>query len=384
MQSNSEKETNRKIFELPPINTKHSGRLVSKIVTITFGVILLLALAALLVITTVKIDTTIDATGQLEPEGLNILHSVISGEIKKVFVRSGDVFKKGDLLVQFDSIKLSDQMGELNNRLSLKLIEYEKQSKSLPYEKKQIDFQIKKAEAQLLKVKAALRQKVNDFFTGTDPDSLIRNYKKGTHITLDYALADVISAETEIDNLNSQKEAFALKGLELKSLLLEIDLIKKSVQRQKEYIKQTKVMAPFDGIVLTHNVENLEGSIVNEGSQLFEICKKTNWKAVLNVNETDAYKINMGDLVKIEVQAMKLDDDFLLIPGKIINISGEPSKDAISQQSSGTYRVDVEIGSKIPSSYFNKLKRGFSIQAKIIKDRDLIINVISKNIRNIL
>lgn len=383
MQSNSEKKSNNNIHELPSINTRYSGRIISKVVAITFGIIILFILVALLIVSVVKIDVTIDATGKLEPESLTLLHSSINGEIRKIYVKSGQTFKAGDLLVQFDSVKLSDQLDELFSKYSIMMIEYEKKSKSLPYEKKQIDFQITKAEAQLLKTKANLRQKINDFFTGANPDSLIRNYKKGSHITMDYALADIISAETEIENLNSQKESFVLKELELKSLLMEISQVKKSIQRHEEYIGRTKLFAPFDGIVLTQNVENLEGTYVNEGSSLFEISKTQNWKVILNVNEKDVYKIKIGDSVKIEIQAMKLDDDYLLIPGKIINISGEPVKDIGSQQSSGIYNVEVEIKTDNAAGYINRFKRGFTINANIIKDRDLIINILIRNIKDI-
>ena len=383
MQSNSEKKLNNNIYELPSINTKYSGKLVSRVVTITFGLILLFAIIALLVVTVVEIDVTIDATGQLEPSEVTSLHSSINGEIKKVFVRSGVAFHKGDLLVQFDSVKLSDQLNDLNDKLSMKLIDYERKSRSLPFEKKQLDIQEKKSEAQLLKAKAGLRQKINDFFTGADPDSIIQYYKKGTHITMDYALADINSAEADVDNIHSQKEAFVLKNLELKSLLVEVDQIKRSVAKQKEYINRTKLIAPFDGVVLTPNVENLEGSFVSEGSPLFEISKRASWKAVLNINEGDAYKVNVGDSVKIEVKAMKLDDNYMLLPGKILNISGEPYSDNAGQQSSGMYLVEVEIETKNHADYLAKLKRGFSIEAKIIKDRDRIINVLIKNIIDI-
>lgn len=384
MQKNSEIKKNDKIYELPVIETKHSGKIVSRVVSYTFGLLMFLALITLLVIITVKIDVTINASGQLEPANLKTIYNPINGEIEKIFVKSGEAFKKGDLLVRFDTLKLFDQLEETNRKLSMKMIDYEKLGKTIPYEKNRITFQTKKAEAQLLKAKANLRQKINDFFTGTDPDTLIRNYKKGTHITLDFALADIISAETEIENLDSEKKAVDLKNYELQSMMLEIDQLKKTIQRQREYINNAKLIAPYDGIMLTQNIENLEGSIVSEGSLLFEIGGDNFWKALLFVNEKDAYKIKIGDVVKIEVQAVKSEEDDMLLQGNIVNISGEPLKDKLAGQSSGNYGVEVEIKTANANEHLKKFKRGFSIEAKIIKERDLIINVLLKNIKNLL
>lgn len=384
MQKNSETKKNDKIYELPVIETKHSGKIISRVVGYTFGLLIFLALITSLVIITVKIDVTINASGQLEPANLKTIYNPINGEIEKIFVKSGEAFKKGDLLARFDTLKLFDQLEETNRKLSMKMIDYEKLGKTIPYEKNRITFQTKKAEAQLLKAKANLRQKINDFFTGTDPDTLIRNYKKGTHITLDFALADIISAEIEIENLDSEKKAVDLKNYELQSMMLEIDQLKKTIQRQREYINNAKLIAPYDGIMLTQNIENLEGSIVSEGSLLFEIGGDNFWKALLFVNEKDAYKIKIGDVVKIEVQAVKSEEDDMLLQGNIVNISGEPLKDKLAQQSLGNYGVEVEIKTANANEHLKKFKRGFSIEAKIIKERDLIINVLLKNIKNLL
>lgn len=383
MQSNSQKK-NDKIYELTVIETKHSGKIVSRVVSYTFSLLVFLALITLIVIFSVKIDVTINASGQLEPADLKTIYNPINGEIEKIFVKSGEAFKKGDLLVQLDTLKLFDQLDEMNRKLSMKMIDYEKLSSTIPYEKNRITFQAKKAEAQLLKAKANLRQKINDFFTGTDPDSLIRNYKKGTHISLDYALADIITAETEIENLDLEKRVIDLKNYELQSFMLEIEQLKKTIQRQREYVNKAKLVAPYDGIMLTQNVENLEGSIVSEGSLLFEIGGDNFWKALLFVNEKDAYKIKIGDAVKIEVQAVKSDENDLILEGNIVNISGEPLKDKLAQQSSGNYGVEVEIKTAKTNEHLKKFKRGFSIEAKIIKECDLIINVLLKNIKNLL
>ena len=134
-------DSHKNIYELPEIKAKYSSKVVSKVVSITFGIIALLAVVALLIVSIVKIDVTIDAGGQLEPANLFYVHSPLNGEIKKIFVRSGDAFKKDDLLVQFDSVKLSDQVEKLVSDLSIKKISFEMKNKSIPYEINQNEIQ---------------------------------------------------------------------------------------------------------------------------------------------------------------------------------------------------------------------------------------------------
>lgn len=374
----------KNIFELPEIKAKYSSKVVSKVVTITFSIIAMLILIAFLVVNIFEIDVTIDAGGQLEPTNLYYVHSPLNAEIEKIFVKSGDTFKKDDILVQFDSVKLSDQVEKLINDLSIKKIDYEMKSRSIPYEIDQNEIQIKKADAQLLKSRANLRQKMGDYFPGVNADSFLISYKKGSHITLDYALAEIISSEAELENLKTKKESIELKNLELKSLSLEINQLEKNIIRQNENLKKTKLKAPFDGIVLTEDLQRLEKSVASEGFSIFEISQSNTWKALLNVSEKDVYELSVGDSVKIEVKAMKQSDEFLLFSGKVVSISAEQIKDKSSQASNGYYKVEVAVDLKNSDKYLKRIKRGFSIDAKIIKNTDKIINILLKNIRKII
>jgi multidrug resistance efflux pump len=372
------------IYKLPEIKSKYSSRLVSKVVSFTFVIIASMFIITLIIATTVKINVTIDATGQLEPTNLVYVHSPLEGEIKKIYVKGGTSFLKDDLLVQFDSVKLNDQLEKLKNDLAMKKIDYEIKAESIPFEINQSEQQKKQAEAQLLKAKANLRDKMQSFFPGVNIDSFMNKYKKGTHIALDYALSDVISSEASIEGIQPKETVTRLKDYELKSLYLQIKQLEKNIERQYEYLSKTKLTAPFDGIVLTEDIKKLEGSYINEGASLFEISKTGSWKAYLSVGEKDAYELNVGDSVKIEVKAMRQADDYLLIPGKVTAVSAEQLQDKLGQTSSGLYRVDVAINNKDAEKYLNKFKRGFNIDAKIIKDSDKIINVAIKNIRKLI
>jgi multidrug efflux pump subunit AcrA (membrane-fusion protein) len=384
MVNNTKIEPPRKIYELPQIKSKYSSRLISKVVSITFGIILLLCLVALFVAIFVRVNVTIDATGQLEPSTLITLHSPVSGEIANVFVKGSQLIKKNQLLLQFDSVKIKDQLNKILSDLEIKKINYEIRKKTIPIEMEQNELQIKKAEAQLLKARAGLREKMGNYFPGVNIDSFTVAYKKGSHIAIDYAVAEIISAESELQSLRSKMDVQQINTMQLKTMSLEIEQLQTNVYRQIEYLSKSKIYAPFDGIVLTEDMGRLKGTIQNEGASIFEISSNNDWKAILTISEKDAYELVVGDSVRIEIKAMKLADDFLLIPGKVVSIAAEPIKNSNNQISSGNFKVEVALNVESGRKYLSRIRRGFSIDAKILKDNDRIINVLRKNIRKIL
>lgn len=384
MDNSQEKKITQYIFKLPDIKSKHISVLISRIITTTFIVIVFFIIIATLIVMYVKINVTIDASGLLEPTELIYIHGPINGKIKKIFVKGGTAFHKGEVLVQFDSIKLTDQLDQLKNDLSKKMIEYEIKNKTISHELSQNQQDRIQAEASLLKANAKLREQMQNFFPGVNTDSFMVTYKKGSHIGLDYALSDIISARASLSKIQSQISVIKLRNLELQALLLEINELKNNISRQIESMKKTRIYAPFDGVVLSEDLEKLEGNYINEGSILFEISSVCNWNAMLSVNEKDVYELLVGDSVTIKIKVMEQNDDFLLIPGKVISISAEPQKGGIDKSSSGMYKVGAIIDTKYAKKYLDKFKRGFIIEAKIIKQTDYISKIIFKNFRKLL
>jgi multidrug resistance efflux pump len=330
-------------FDLPELTTRYSSNVISKIISLTIGLVLFFIVLASIIIIIVKIDVTIDSNGQLEPKNLIYLYSPLNGKINKLFINEGGTFNKDDLIVQFDSIRIKDQIDKLKSEFITKKNNYRIKIFSINHEIKENDLLHKQAQSQLLKANANLRQKMYDYFPGVNPDSFLVAYKKGSHIAMDYAIADVIAAESNVESIQSNEDILKVRDIEIKSLLLEIQQLEKDIVRQKEYLLQTKLKAPFDGAALSDDLKKYEGAFVGEGAYLFPICEKGNWKAYLNVSENDVFELAIGDSVKIEIKAMKQSDEFLLIPGRVISISSEPIKVTQAENSSQKYKLEVAI-----------------------------------------
>jgi multidrug efflux pump subunit AcrA (membrane-fusion protein) len=384
MENNSNNNQQEKIYKLLSINSKYSITIVSKVVSITIALILLVDLIALIIVGTVNMNATIDMRGQLAPATLITLRSPLNSEIKKIFVKGGETFQKGQVLIQYDTLKLKDQIDKLENNLFIKKSNISIKKEAISFDVEQSELNIKKIEAQLLSVKTRLREKTIDFFTNANIDSFMVDYKKGTHTEMNIAFAQLISAESCLTNLRAKKDVLLLNSQqELRTLSLKVERIENEIKRQYELLKKTEILAPFDGIILTDYIGKLEGTVVEEGASLFEISQINNWKASLDVSEKDIHKISVGDSVKIEVNAMKLADEHELIPGKIISISAEPKERKFTQQPNSLYKVNILVNLSGSKEYSKKFKGEFNIKGEIIKDRDKIINILIKKIRSI-
>ncbi|HHP7237324.1 HlyD family efflux transporter periplasmic adaptor subunit [Longibacter sp.] len=91
-------------MELPDIpDTGEAGtHFVTRIVGITFAILVILAIAAVLVGLLVKVDLTVEAQGVLEPMEVRSVRATGSADVVDVSVATGDTVAEGTVLVQLD------------------------------------------------------------------------------------------------------------------------------------------------------------------------------------------------------------------------------------------------------------------------------------------
>lgn len=104
-----------KIQALPPLpefeeKPTFGGRMVRRTVTLTLGGLLGLALASVLVLSFVRVEITVEATGVLEPLHVWKVHSLSSGPIREVPVRSGQRVEAGQTLGRLDGFQLETEL----------------------------------------------------------------------------------------------------------------------------------------------------------------------------------------------------------------------------------------------------------------------------------
>lgn len=366
------------------VNKSLPLRIVTKAVSVTFLILLVVAFIGGIIIFTVDMDATISSDGLLEASNVSRLHSPESGIINKVFVASGDTVEADQKIAELDSTDLKERLIQLESELSLTQNNYSKSKENVLYSKRERDIALTKANAQLLRAKASFRDRILDFFPDADPDSVLDNYKPGTHINLDYAMAEVHSAEAEIKNQELQIEMLSLKEYELRELEISIDKLRKEMRIVQSKLDNLVIKSPIKGIILTEGIDRLVGNYFNKGELLIEISDITKWNVTLFVNEADVHNIDIGDRVKIEVNALKSEKDFDLLSGLVTSVSAEQinDQDDIYRAYAGRYRVSAKIEG-MRNGYLTEdlFKHGYTVKANIITKSGKIVELLLDYLR---
>lgn len=371
---------------LPEFDVKKSLplRIVTKAVSVTFLILLVVVFIGAIIIFTVDMDATISSDGLLEASNISRLHSPESGVINKVFVTSGDTVETDQKIAELDSTDLKEKLIQLESELRLTRNNYSKSEENVLFSKRERDIALTKAKAQLLRAKASFRDRILDFFPDSDPDSVLDNYKPGTHINLDYAMAEVHSAEAEIKNQELQIEMLSLKEYELRELEISIDKLRKEMRIVQSKLDNLIIKSPIKGIILTEGIDRLVGNYFNKGELLIEISDITKWNVTLFVNEADVHNIDIGDRVKIEVNALKSEKDFDLLSGIVTSVSAEQinDQDDIYRNYSGLYRVSAKIEG-VRNGYLTEdlFKHGYTVKANIITKSGKIVELLLDYLR---
>ncbi len=384
---NSNKINEENIFSLPEIEIKRTLpiRLVNKSVSITFLIIISFVIAATIILFTIKTNLSISADGILSPSKIIHLRSPESGLINKILVKSGDTVKVNEVLVILDSLELKKSLFDIQSQISSDENAFNQKIKNAAFSKTQNELELKSAEEGLIKSKASFRDRISSFFPKANTDSLINNYNPGENITLDYAMADVHSAETaiQLSKLNIKKES--LVNYDLTQLQIELKGLLQQERIIKEKLKHLIIKSPAAGIILTEGIEGLSNSYFQQGAKLMDIAETKNWDAVLFVKEDDINKVKINDKVKIKLTALQSEDDYRLFNASIISIGAEKINNNGNFQSyAGLYRVTVKVNFNNDKSDLSKLKNEYKVNGEIITDSGKIVDLLIRYFRKII
>jgi multidrug efflux pump subunit AcrA (membrane-fusion protein) len=382
----SEKKENN-IITLPDIEVKKNFgiRFVTRAVSLTFIILGTAIVIAIIIAFTVHMDMTIDAEGILEPSGIYHIHSPAQSMIRKVLVSSGQEVNLNQPLVILDSIQIKKTLLDIQSQIASSKNSLEEKAVKAEFDKRQNQLSLEKSEAQLLSSKASFRDRMSGFYPHADIDSIMHNFKPGVNITLDYAMAEIQSAETDIKLKKLTIESQDLNKYDIEETRINLNKLNEQERFLKEQLKNTIIQSPISGIVLSEGINDLQSNETSEGAFLFDVADFNSWNAVLFVSEKDIHQIKYQDKVKLELNALESSENHDLYEANVTSIGVEPItvKDKYSNFA-GLYRVSVKITPEgMKKLDLSKLKYGYKVQGKIITDSGLIGNLLIKYFRKI-
>lgn len=360
------------------------ARFVRRAVGSTLGLLAFLVVAGLLVASLVKMDVTVKAVGTLEPVRIHPVRAMEGGAIREVLVATGDTVEAGKTVIRLDTLALATSLAQLEAQYRTAEIDRRRSSTADPLERSQGAERTASARARLSSSMAALRQRMIEYDLGSNPDSLLAAHRPGRHVAIDQAVGEVRAAEAELRLSGRQIGMQDLTAFDRAKLDAQMAQLQAQIRATRERLDRLEVRAPITGVVLTEEIEKLPGAVVAEGTPLLEIADPREWRVELRVSERDANRIEIGDSVKVEVQAFDQDERELL-GGRVIYVSQEPlgaggqgagGAAAAPTAGTGQYRVLATLDRAQLQGESGRFRRGYTVQGNVITRSGRIITLL--------
>lgn len=248
----------------------------------------------------IDIIETVAATGKIQPEVEVALSSEVSGEIIELPIKEGHAVEKGDLLVRInpDLIQASvsqSQAGLQNVRAQLAQAEASENNAKLNYERNKTLFE-------------------KGVISKSEWDKSVADY--------------------DMAQANRQAAYYNVRSAEA------------NVKQSMDNLARTTIYAPMSGTISKLSVElgeRVVGTAQMAGTEIMRVANLTSMEVVVDVNENDIVKVEIGDEAKVEVDAY-LRREF---KGKVTEIANSAESNVTADQVTN-FKVKVQI---LPESY---------------------------------
>lgn len=203
-----------------------------------------------------KIAQTVSATGEISATNLVDVGAQVSGQIKKMHVKIGDIVKEGDLIAEIDDVT---QVNEVNTRKA----------------------QLQTYQAQLESAQVALK---------------IAQRKYSRYKSL--ASADAVSKE----EFEATEDSLATNRAKIKELQSSIRQTQIAINTAEKNLGYTRITAPSAGTVVSLVVE--QGQTINASQTsptVVQIADLTSMTNKMQIAEGDATKVKAGQTVNFTI-----------------------------------------------------------------------------------
>jgi len=278
------------------------------------------------------------ATGKIEPRAIVEVKSKASGIVKNIYVNYGDTVRAGQVLAELDKEELEARVREA--RANLQAAQAMEESAVAAYERNKVE-----AEGpEIPFLKSALERAQQMLRDGLIARNVAEDAEKAYQMALNRQSAAI--------------RALAVGRAEITRARAQVAQAKAVLERAEEDLRNSTIVSPIDGLVLSRNVEvgNAVSSILVLGSQatlLFTLGDVSDVFVRGKVDQADIGKVYLGQPARIVVESFR-DRKF---EGQVYRISPY----GVEKDNVTTFEVQVSIHN--PG---RELKANMSANAEIV------------------
>ena len=289
------------------------------------------------------IESRIQSTGTIVSMDKRDVISNVEEKIKEIYVEKGDKVEKGQVLIKLDETDILYRIKDSKLRLDIEIENLNQLNKEGSKE-----FEIQLSNAQIRYEDAKNTYDRNEKLYEEGIITLVEFEKSKDD--MDQLYNDYLLAEDKLKNSNSDKEITVQKQ--------KIELARIEVEKLEKELQNYTIKSPITGTVVDTNIS--ESGIVKSYESLISIQDLEHLEIVLNINEYDASKLEVGDLVVITGDSFE---------GKVydgeIKYVGSIAKQ-LEQAQGKENVVEVKVDIKNSDEF---LKPGFSAKVDILTDK---------------
>jgi RND family efflux transporter MFP subunit len=289
------------------------------------------------------IESRIQSTGTIISMDKRDVISNVEEKIKEIYVEKGDKVEKDQVLIKLDETDILYRIKDSKLRRDIEIENLNQLNKEGSKE-----FEIQLSNAQIRYEDAKSTYDRNEKLYEEGIITLVEFEKSKDD--MDQLYNDYLLAEDKLKNANNDKEITIQKQ--------KIELARIEVEKLEKELQNYTIKSPITGTVVDTNIS--ESGIVKSYESLISIQDLEHLEIVLNINEYDASKLEVGDLVVITGDSFE---------GKVydgeIKYVGSIAKQ-LEQAQGKENVVEVKVDIKNSDEF---LKPGFSAKVDILTDK---------------
>lgn len=327
-------------------------------------IVLMLSLGSMAVLggIFIRIDEVITVGGQLKSIGGTVdIKTPASGRVAEVYVSDGELVKKGQPLIRFDTRRAMEEKKTLTNMIEIEGNELKSRLNTLESRKATLLSQ-KDVNIQRLKTKLEILSNM---------ETLVKEggFQRMQYLqTLDdkFALEKTVSElEEKMTQLDLQAEQIQLESRK------SIDQMNNSLKNAELQLQYQNVTAAVSGIVFDSQA-SAQG-VLNSGARILSIVPQAGLYAEIYVPNSDIGYLKLGQETKVRVDAFPF-TRYGELSASVNQIGADAlAPDSLKNFYSYPVKLDLERSYLVSDNIKIPLKSGMSINANLkLRDKRLI------------
>ena len=276
------------------------------------------------------LEAIVSASGKIEPKKTVNISAQTMGRVTRLGVQEGDRVRAGQFLLQIDPVNAEAAVRRDIAAVAGAATSLEQSKASL-----------QSARANLDVARQNMKRQQELWTAGLT-----------TRESFERAQADIEVRESELK----------AREQEIKTRETQLQQQNAGLASSRHTLAQVRFDAPFDGIVTRRNVEEGEnvviGTMNNAGTVLLTVADMSTIEAEVEVDETDVPFVQMGQVAKIEIDAIP----DRVFTGRVTEIGNSPIQTAGTgtTRTATNFKVTITIDGQIP-----EVRPGFTCTAEI-------------------